>query len=165
MPSDDMTHPIPDLTGYITEGQVLVDRSLSRKGVFPPINPLPSLSRLMKEAIGKGSTREDHSGLSAQLYAAYAKGREIRDLVAVVGEESLTDEDKLYLDFANQFEDQFLNQGLTDRSIFETLDLGWKLLQIFPNPIRQLKRIDKKIIDKYHFNTRDPNYNFNTVDA
>ena len=165
MPNDDMTHPIPDLTGYITEGQVIVDRALSRKGVYPPINPLPSLSRLMKEAIGKGSTRVDHSGLSAQLYAGYAKGREIRDLVAVVGEESLTDEDKLYLEYANQFENRFLNQGMTNRSIFETLDLGWELLSIFPNPARQLKRIDSKHIDKFHPKNRDPNYNFADVDA
>jgi vacuolar-type H+-ATPase subunit B/Vma2 len=119
----------------------------------------------MKEAIGKGSTRADHSGLSAQLYAAYAKGREILDLVAVVGEESLSDEDMLYLKFADNFEEQFLNQGLTNRSIFETLDLGWKLLQIFPNPKRQLKRIDAKDIEKYHFNNRDPKYDFGHVDA
>jgi V/A-type H+-transporting ATPase subunit B len=165
LPSDDITHPIPDLTGYITEGQILIDRVLSRKGVYPPINPLPSLSRLMKEAIGKGSTREDHSGLSAQLYAAYAKGREIRDLVAVVGEESLSDEDMLYLKFADSFEEEFLNQGLTNRSIFETLDLGWKLLQIFPNPKRQLKRIDEKHIEKYHMDNRDPKYDFGHVDA
>ena len=165
MPSDDITHPIPDLTGYITEGQVFIDRGLARKGIYPPINPLPSLSRLMKEAIGKGSTRDDHSGLQAQLYAAYAKGREIRDLVAVVGEESLTSEDKLYLDFATNFENKFLNQGLTNRSIFETLDLGWELLSIFPNPKRQLKRIDQKHIDKYHPKNRDPDYDFARVDA
>jgi V/A-type H+-transporting ATPase subunit B len=165
MPNDDITHPIPDLTGYITEGQVYIDRTLERKGIYPPINPLPSLSRLMKEAIGKGSTRDDHSGLAAQLYAGYAKGREIRDLVAVVGEESLTDEDKLYLDFAANFESKFLNQGLTNRSIFETLDIGWELLSIFPNPTRQLKRIDTEHIEKYHPNNRDPNYDFHNVDA
>ncbi|MDH5645854.1 MAG: V-type ATP synthase subunit B [Candidatus Heimdallarchaeota archaeon] len=165
MPNDDITHPIPDLTGYITEGQVYVDRALSRKGVFPPINPLPSLSRLMKEAIGKGSTREDHSGLQAQLYAAYAKGREIRDLVAVVGEESLTEEDGLYLKFAEQFEGRFLNQGYTNRSIFDTLDLGWELLSIFDNPLRQLKRIDEKFIKKYHPEFRDPNADYSRVDA
>ena len=165
MPNDDITHPIPDLTGYITEGQIYVDRALNRKGVFPPINPLPSLSRLMKEAIGKGSTREDHSGLSAQLYAAYAKGREIRDLVAVVGEESLTDEDRLFLEFADRFENEFLNQGLTNRSIFDTLDLGWELLKVFPNPMRQLKRIDAKHIEKYHFDMRDKDYDFHRVDA
>jgi len=165
MPNDDITHPIPDLTGYITEGQIYVDRALNRKDVFPPINPLPSLSRLMKEAIGKGSTREDHSGLSAQLYAAYAKGREIRDLVAVVGEESLTDEDRLYLDFADKFEKEFLNQGLTNRSIFETLDLGWELLKVFPNPMRQLKRIDADMIEKYHYDYRDNDYDFRRTDA
>lgn len=165
MPNDDITHPIPDLTGYITEGQVYVDRALSRKGVYPPINPLPSLSRLMKEAIGKEMTREDHSGLSAQLYANYARGREIRDLVAVVGEESLTDEDRLYLEFSDRFENEFLNQGYTNRSIFDTLDLGWRLLQIFPNPIRQLKRIDAEHIEKYHFNSRDLDYDFARTDA
>ncbi|OLS27317.1 MAG: V-type ATP synthase beta chain [Candidatus Heimdallarchaeota archaeon LC_2] len=165
MPNDDITHPIPDLTGYICEGQIYIDRTLQRKGIYPPINPLPSLSRLMKEAIGKGSTREDHAGLSAQLYAAYAKGREIRDLVAVVGEESLTDEDKLYLDFAVNFEEKFLNQGLTNRTIFETLDIGWELLSIFPNPTRQLKRIDAKHIEKYHPKNRDQDYNFADVDA
>lgn len=165
MPNDDITHPIPDLTGYITEGQIYVDRALSRKGVYPPINPLPSLSRLMKEAIGKGSTREDHSGLSAQLYAGYAKGREIRDLVAVVGEESLSDEDRLYLKFAEEFENRFLSQGMTNRSIFDTLDIGWDLLKIFPNPERQLKRIDQKYIDKYHPDRRDMDYDFKRVDA
>ena len=165
MPNDDITHPIPDLTGYITEGQVYVDRALNRKGVFPPINPLPSLSRLMKEAIGKDSTREDHSGLSAQLYAAYAKGREIRDLVAVVGEESLTDEDRLYLVFAEKFENEFLDQGLTNRTIFETLNLGWDLLKVFPNPIRQLKRIDAEVIEKYHPEFRDKNADLDRIDA
>ncbi len=165
LPSDDMTHPVPDLTGYITEGQVIVDRGLFRKGVYPPINPLPSLSRLMKEAIGKGSTREDHSALAAQLYANYAKGRDVRDLVAVVGEESLSEDDLKYLQFADEFEKQFLNQGMTNRTIFETLDLGWKLLGIFPNPKRNLKRIDEKYIEKYHFDYRDPNYNFHDVNA
>lgn len=166
MPNDDLTHPIPDLTGYITEGQIFVDRALHRKGIFPPINPLPSLSRLMKEAIGKGATREDHSALSSQLYAAYAKGRELRDLVAVVGEESLSDEDKLYLEFANQFENRFIKQGShEDRTIFETLDLGWELLTIFPNPKRQLKRIDEKYIEKYHPNNRDPKHNYADVNS
>ncbi|RMG34793.1 MAG: V-type ATP synthase subunit B [Methanobacteriota archaeon] len=166
MPNDDLTHPIPDLTGYITEGQVYIDRSLHRKGVYPPINPLPSLSRLMKEAIGKGSTREDHAALSSQLYASYAKGRELRDLVAVVGEESLSDEDRLYLKFAQDFEDKFISQGYEeDRTIFETLDLGWELLTIFPNPKRQLKRIDEKYIDKYYPSNRDPNYNYHDVNA
>jgi V/A-type H+-transporting ATPase subunit B len=119
----------------------------------------------MKEAIGKDSTREEHAGLSAQLYSAYAKGREIRDLVAVVGEESLTDEDRLYLDFAQNFENKFLNQGMTNRTIFETLDIGWELLSIFPNPKRQLKRIDEEHIEKYHPDRRDPKYDFARVDA
>ncbi len=166
MPNDDLTHPIPDLTGYITEGQIFVDRALHRKGVYPPINPLPSLSRLMKEAIGKGSTREDQSALSSQLYAGYAKGRELRDLVAVVGEESLSDEDRLYLKFAENFENQFISQGVEEeRSIFDTLDLGWNLLTIFENPKRQLKRIDEKLIDKYHPDSRKAGYNFHDVNA
>ncbi len=166
MPNDDLTHPIPDLTGYITEGQVYIDRALHRKGVYPPINPLPSLSRLMKEAIGKGSTRVDHAALASQLYAAYARGRELRDLVAVVGEESLSDEDRLYLNFAQQFEDRFISQGYEeDRSIFDTLDLGWELLTIFPNPKRQLKRIDEELIEKFYPLNRDPNYNFHDVNA
>jgi V/A-type H+/Na+-transporting ATPase subunit B len=166
MPNDDLTHPIPDLTGYITEGQVFIDRSLHRKGIYPPINPLPSLSRLMKEAIGKGSTREEHDALSSQLYATYAKGRELRDLVAVVGEESLSDEDKLYLEFATQFENRFISQGYQeDRSIFDTLDLGWELCTVFPNPKRQLKRIDEKYIEKYHPDNRKSDYNYQDVNA
>ena len=166
MPNDDLTHPIPDLTGYITEGQVFIDRTLHRKGIYPPINPLPSLSRLMKEAIGKSSTREDHPTLSAQLYAVYAKGRELRDLVAVVGEESLSDEDRIYLKFADLFEKEFIKQGIEEnRTIFTTLDIGWKLLSLFPNPKRQLKRIDEKYIEKYHFETRDKEYDFSRVDA
>ena len=165
MPNDDLTHPIPDLTGYITEGQIFIDRSLHRKGIFPPINPLPSLSRLMKEAIGKNSTREDHPDLSSQLYALYTKGRELRDLVAVVGEESLSDEDRIYLDFATNFENKFIKQGdKEDRSIFQTLDIGWDLMSIFPNPKRQLKRIDEKIIEKYHPKTRNKKLNFDKVD-
>ena len=166
MPNDDITHPIPDLTGYITEGQIFLDRGLHRRGVYPPINPLPSLSRLMKEAIGTGYTREDHPDVANQLYAFYARGIELRDLVAVVGEESLSDEDKLYLKFAENFEREFLNQGvLEERSIFQSLDIGWNLLTLFPRPERQLKRIDDEIIQKYHPKNRDPNYDFNRVDA
>jgi len=148
MPGDDITHPIPDLTGYITEGQLVFDRELHRKGVYPPINVLPSLSRLMKDGIGPGHTREDHSDVSNQLYAVYAEGKDIRALVAVVGEEALTDRDRRYLDFADRFEKEFVNQGhYEDRSIEATLDLGWELLRHLPTS--ELKRIDPKFIGKY----------------
>ncbi|BDC36411.1 MAG: ATP synthase subunit B [Candidatus Methanoliparum thermophilum] len=153
MPDDDITHPIPDLTGYITEGQFVLSRELHRKGIYPPVDVLPSLSRLMNEGIGKGKTREDHSGVSNQLYSAYAEGRDMRDLVAVVGEEALTDRDKKYLEFADRFEREFVTQGRDEnRSIEETLSLGWELLSMLPE--RELKRIDDAIIKKYH-----PNYN------
>jgi len=149
MPDDDITHPIPDLTGYITEGQLVFSRELHRKGIRPPINPGPSLSRLMEEGIGEGSTREDHSDVGNQLYAAYAEGLDLRDLVAVVGEEALSDRDRLYLEFAEEFEDRFIDQGVEeDRSIDETLDLAWNLLTIIPK--KDLKRIDQKFIDEYY---------------
>ena len=148
MPGDDITHPIPDLTGYITEGQLVVDRELHRKGVYPPLNVLPSLSRLMKDGIGEGRTREDHVDVSNQLYAAYAEGRDLRALVAVVGEEALTDRDRRYLDFADRFEREFVNQGRDeDRSIETTLDLGWELLRGIPET--ELKRVDPRFIKKY----------------
>ena len=149
MPGDDMTHPIPDLTGYITEGQIFIDRGLHRKGIYPPIDPSPSLSRLMKEGIGKGRTREDHREVSDQLYYAYAEGRGFRDLVAVVGEEALSARDKLYLSFAEDFERKFISQGVyEDRDIDATLDLGWSLLSVLPET--ELKRIDPATIKKYH---------------
>ncbi len=148
MPGDDRTHPVPDLTGYITEGQLMVDRSLHRKGVYPPIDPAPSLSRLMKEGIGKGKTREDHREVSDQLYYAFAEGRSFRDLVAVVGEEALSARDKLYLQFADEFERKFINQGLYEnRDIDMTLDLGWNLLSVLPET--ELKRIDPATIKKW----------------
>jgi len=148
MPGDDITHPIPDLTGYITEGQLVMDRELHRKGIYPPLNVLPSLSRLMKDGIGAGHTREDHSDSSNQLYAAYAEGKDLRALVAVVGEEALTERDRRYLDFADRFEREFINQGRDeDRSIETTLDLGWELLRTMPEA--ELKRIDPKFIAKY----------------
>ncbi|MEM2907233.1 MAG: V-type ATP synthase subunit B, partial [Candidatus Odinarchaeota archaeon] len=144
----DITHPIPDLTGYITEGQLIVDRSLHRKGIYPPIDPRPSLSRLMKEGIGKNMTREDHREVSDQLYYAYSTGCDLRDLVAVVGEEALTDRDKLYLKFADDFEKQFIGQGeYEERSIEQTLDLAWELLSMFPES--ELKRIDPDTIKKF----------------
>ncbi len=148
MPGDDKTHPVPDLTGYITEGQLMVDRSLHRKGIYPPIDPAPSLSRLMKEGIGKGKTREDHREVSDQLYYAFAEGRSFRDLVAVVGEEALSARDKLYLQFADEFERKFINQGLYEnRDIDTTLDLGWSLLSVLPET--ELKRIDPATIKKW----------------
>ena len=148
MPGDDITHPIPDLTGYITEGQLVMDREFHRKGIYPPLNVLPSLSRLMKDGIGSGHTREDHSDVSNQLYAAYAEGKDLRALVAVVGEEALTERDRHYLDFADRFEREFVNQGRDeDRSIETTLDLGWELLRALPKA--ELKRVDPKFITKY----------------
>ncbi len=148
MPGDDRTHPVPDLTGYITEGQLMVDRSLHRKGIYPPIDPAPSLSRLMKEGIGKGKTREDHREVSDQLYYAFAEGRSFRDLVAVVGEEALSARDKLYLQFADEFERRFINQGVYEnRDIDTTLDLGWDLLSVLPDT--ELKRIDPATIKKW----------------
>ncbi|MBC7100188.1 ATP synthase subunit B [Methanothermobacter tenebrarum] len=148
MPQDDITHPIPDLTGYITEGQIVLSRELHRKGIYPPVDVLPSLSRLMSGGIGEGRTREDHSGVSDQLYSAYAEGRDLRDLVAVVGEEALTERDRKYLQFADEFEKRFINQGRDeDRSIEETLNLGWELLSILPRA--ELKRVAEEHIDKY----------------
>ncbi|HDN83766.1 MAG TPA: V-type ATP synthase subunit B [Candidatus Altiarchaeales archaeon] len=149
MPGDDITHPIADLTGYITEGQIVLSRQLHRKRIYPPIDVLPSLSRLMSQGIGPGRTREDHAGVSNQLYAAYAEGRDLRDLVAVVGEEALTERDQKFLEFAERFEAEFINQGTDEnRSIEETLEIGWDLLSILPE--RELKRIDPKYIEKYH---------------
>jgi len=149
MPDDDITHPIPDLTGYITEGQFVLARDLHRRGIYPAVDVLPSLSRLMNQGIGEGRTREDHSGVSDQCYAAYAEGRDVRNLVAVVGEEALTERDKGFLQFADSFEKEFVIQGRDDnRSIEETLDLGWKLLDILPEG--ELKRIDEEHIKKYH---------------
>ena len=165
LPNYDITHPVPDLTGYITEGQVYVDIALNRKGLYPPVNPLPSLSRLMKDTIGQGSTRSDHKFVSDQLYALYATGRDLRDLVAVVGDESLSETDKKILEFADLFEQKFVNQGYHEnRSIFESLDIGWNLLSTFEDPYRVLKRIPSEVIDKFHPEKRDKDTNFNTVD-
>jgi len=147
MPDDDITHPIPDLTGYITEGQIVLGRRLHRKGIYPPIDVLPCLSRLMNQGIGEGRTREDHKGLSSQMYSAYAEGRDLRDLVAVIGEEALSERDKKYLEFAERFEAEFINQD-TERDVFSSLDLAWELLTVIPE--RDLKRIDEHLIKKYH---------------
>lgn len=149
MPDDDITHPIPDLTGYITEGQIVFSRSIHRKDIYPPIDVLPSLSRLMDSGIGEGKTREDHDDVSDQLYSFYAEGNDLRDLVAVVGEEALSEEDKKYLEFADQFEDKFLTQNTDEhRTIEENLDLAWDLLSILPK--RNLKRIGEEEIEKYY---------------
>ena len=149
MPEDDKTHPIPDLTGYITEGQIILSRELHKKGLRPPIDVLPSLSRLKDKGIGEGRTREDHANTMNQLFAAYARGKEAKELAAILGEAALTDIDKLYAKFSDEFEKRYVSQGYnTDRSIEETLDLGWELLSILP--VSELKRIDIKYIDKYH---------------
>ncbi|MEC7694956.1 MAG: V-type ATP synthase subunit B [Candidatus Thermoplasmatota archaeon] len=150
MPGDDITHPIPDLSGYITEGQIVISRELHQKGIYPPINVLPSLSRLMNAGIGPGKTREDHKSVSDQLYAAYAQGRELRGLVAIVGEDALNERDLQLLKFSDIFEDQFLRQSRDeDRSISEgTLDLAWNLLSNIDT--KYLVRLDQKWIDKYH---------------
>lgn len=149
MPGDDITHPIPDLSGYITEGQIVVSRDLHRKGIYPPINVLPSLSRLMNSGIGEGKTREDHKSVSDQIYAAYAEGNDLRGLVAIVGKESLSERDRKFLEFADMFEDQFVRQGRNeDRDIDTTLEIGWNLLAELSEA--QLTRIDRDMIAKYH---------------
>jgi len=149
MPGDDITHPIPDLTGYITEGQIVVNRELHRKGIYPPINVLPSLSRLMNLGIGKGHTREDHKKVSDQMYAGYAEGNDLRGLVAIVGKDALSERDRLLLEFADLFENRFVRQGYDeDRTIEDTLNLGWELLSSLP--VEQLTRIDRELINKYH---------------
>ena len=182
MPNDDITHPIPDLStfylfillllltiinisffspltaGYITEGQVFIDRLLSNRQIYPPINVLPSLSRLMKSAIGEGMTREDHSEVSNQLYACYAIGKDVLAMKAVVGEEALSPEDLLYLEFLDKFEGKFVNQGLYEnRTIFESLDLAWTLLRMFPREM--LRRITKETLDKYYNLETSPDNN------
>jgi len=148
MPDDDITHPIPDLTGYITEGQIVLERGLHKKGIFPPIAVLPCLSRLMDRGIGEGRTREDHADVSNQLYAAYAEGCDLRDLVAIVGEDALSDRDRKFLQFADDFEKRFVSQGKNeDRSIEQTLTIAWEL---FSNlPVAELKKIDENYIKKY----------------
>ena len=149
MPGDDDTHPIPDLTGYITEGQIYVDRDLNSQGVQPPVNVLPSLSRLMDDGIGEGLTREDHSDVANQMYAAYAEGENLRDLVNIVGREALSDRDNKYLDFADAFETEFIDQGFdTNRGLEDTLGIGWDLLSQLPK--EELNRIDEEFIETYY---------------
>jgi len=149
MPDDDITHPIPDLTGYITEGQIVLSRSLNKKGIFPPVDVLPCLSRLMDRGIGEKRTREDHADVSNQLYAAYAEGNDLRDLVSIVGEEALSERDQSFLRFADEFEKRFVQQDKNEnRTIEQTLTIGWELLSILPRS--ELKKIDEKYINKYH---------------
>ena len=149
MPEDDKTHPIPDLTGYITEGQIILSRELYRKGIIPPIDVLPSLSRLKDKGIGKGKDQEDHANTMNQLFAAYARGKDAKELMVILGEAALTDIDKLYAKFADEFENRYVSQGYrTNRSIEETLDLGWELLRILPRT--ELKRIKDEYLDQYY---------------
>lgn len=148
MPDDDITHPIPDLTGYITEGQIVLSRDLHRRGVYPPIDPLPSLSRLMNAGIGQGKTRPDHRQVADQLYALYAQGRDLRRLVAIVGEAALSEEERRYLSFAERFEQAFINQGPTNRSLEETFAQAWQLLGLLPP--RELKRIKTEFIEQHY---------------
>ncbi|HHS51060.1 MAG TPA: V-type ATP synthase subunit B [candidate division Zixibacteria bacterium] len=148
MPEDDKTHPIPDLTGYITEGQVYLSRPLLKKGIEPPIDVLPSLSRLRQKGVGEGKTREDHDDLFNQVYAGYARGKQAQELAVILGEAALSDLDKIYLEFATEFEKQYVGQGYyTERTIDETLDLSWELLRAFPR--RELKKIDEKLIEEH----------------
>ena len=149
MPEDDITHPIPDLTGYITEGQIILSRELYRKGITPPINVLPSLSRLKDKGIGVGKTREDHASTMNQLFAAYSRGKDAKELMIILGEAALSDIDLLYAKFSDAFEEKYISQGyFTDRPIQETLDIGWELLRMLPRS--ELKRINDKMLDKYY---------------
>ncbi|MFP3346190.1 MAG: V-type ATP synthase subunit B [Sulfolobaceae archaeon] len=153
MPNDDITHPIPDLTGYITEGQITLDRSLYNKGIYPPINVLMSISRLMRDGIGEGKTRDDHKDLSNQLFAAYARAQEVRGLAAIIGEDSLSEVDRKYLLFGEQFERKFISQGFNEnRTIEQTLDIGWEVLSVLPES--ELSLIKQEYIKKYHPNYR-----------
>ena len=149
MPNDDITHPIPDLTGYITEGQIVLGRNLSLMGVYPPVSVLPSFSRLMKDGIGEGFTREDHPDLANQLFAAYSKVEDAKSLASVIGEDELSDMDKKYIAFGKMFEEKFLTQDKNEnRSIDDTLNLGWELLGMLPKS--ELDRVSDKILDKYY---------------
>ena len=157
MPNDDITHPIPDLSGYITEGQIVLDRELHQKGVYPPVAILPSLSRLMKDGIGKGFTRFDHQPLSTQLFASYAKVADVRSLAGVIGEEELSSSDQKYLRFGTLFEQHYLNQNDENRSIEESLELGWKLLSLLDR--KELDRLSDDILDQF-YNSEDAHLYF-----
>ena len=156
MPEDDITHPIPDLTGYITEGQIILSRELYRKGIKPPVNVSPSLSRLKDKGIGEGKTREDHADTMNQLFAAYSRGKDAKELMSILGEAALSETDKIYARFADHFEKRYVNQGYyTNRSIEDTLNIGWELLKDLPR--QELKRIHDEYVDKYYYgkNTAD----------
>jgi len=155
MPDDDITHPIPDLTGYITEGQIVLNRDLHRKGIYPPIDVLPSLSRLMNAGIGEDKTRPDHRAVADQLYALYAHGRDLRRLVAIIGEAALSPDDRRVLAFSRRFEEKFVHQGMEDRDVNMTIDLAWELLSAVP--VRMLKRIPQDYLDKFYKSERGPN--------
>jgi V/A-type H+-transporting ATPase subunit B len=149
MPNDDITHPVPDLTGYITEGQIVLNRDIFQKNVYPPINILPSLSRLMKDGIGEGYTREDHGELANQIFSAYSHVQDVVSLAQVIGEDELSETDRKYMEFGRQFEERFVKQGYDEnRDIIETLDLGWELLSILPR--EELDRLSPEIIEKYY---------------
>ena len=155
MPNDDITHPVPDLTGYITEGQIVLDRSLDGKGIYPPVSVLPSLSRLMKDGIGEGYTREDHSALANQLFASYAHVQDARSLASVIGEEELSPIDHRYIEFGKAFETLFLNQSSHEnRTIDQTLDLGWQLLSMLPK--EELDRVDDEMLEKHYKQSETP---------
>lgn len=148
MPEEDKTHPIPDLTGYITEGQIILTRDLYKKGVEPPVDVMPSLSRLKDKGIGKGKTREDHADTMNQLFAAYSRGKDAKELMAILGESALSDVDLVYAKFATEFENEYVSQGFkTDRTIEQTLEVGWKLLRMLPKS--ELKRIRDEYLEKY----------------
>ncbi len=153
MPNDDITHPIPDLTGFITEGQIVLNREFNQKGIYPPVDILPSLSRLMKDGIGADYTREDHADLSSQIFAAYSRVQEVRSLSQIIGEEDLNDIDKMYLNFGRELESRFISQGGENRSIRETLDLGWDILSLLPEG--ELDRVDIDILNKYYRKGKD----------
>ena len=154
MPNDDITHPIPDLTGFITEGQIVLNRVLNQKGIYPPIDILPSLSRLMKDGIGEDYTREDHAALSNQIFSSYSKVQDVRSLAQIIGEDDLGDTDKLYLTFGRLFEEKFVAQGAYEnRTITETLDLGWEILSILPKS--ELDRIEPELLEKYYKGGRE----------
>jgi V/A-type H+-transporting ATPase subunit B len=149
MPNDDISHPIPDLTGYITEGQIVLERELFQRGIYPPVAGLPSLSRLMKDGIGEGRTRPDHPHVASQLFAAYSKVKEIRSLAAVIGEEELSPIDKLYIKFGQEFEKRIISQGETeDRTIFQSLDIAWEVLKILPRS--ELLRLSEEELSTYY---------------
>ena len=154
MPNDDITHPIPDLTGFITEGQIVLNRELNQKGIYPPIDILPSLSRLMKDGIGKDYTREDHSNLSSQLFSSYSRVQDVRALSQIIGEDDLSEVDKLYLQFGRDLEGRFISQSNTEnRSIEETLNLGWDILSVLP--VTELDRVQAEVLKKYYPNNTE----------